>query len=119
MLVHLRDASTVETHELEFQGSLVLALEPPLTLHDRAHWELAPDAVEGTKRVYDVGRLLSAARGPTVRVGEHVVLELSLRRDEQGWHVAMSGLCGVRDVPLPDFDPDGSSGLGVSARMLH
>jgi hypothetical protein len=119
VLVHVRDASKIETHHLEFEGSLVLALEPPFTLHDRAQWELAPDAVEGKRRVYDLGVLMGPAPGPTVRAGTHVILELELRRDHLGWHLAMSGPGGVRSVPLPDFDPESSTGLGVTARTLN
>ncbi len=119
MLVHVRDASKIETHELEFEGSLVLALDPPLTLHDRAQWELAPDAVEGTRHVYDLGILMTSAPGSMVRAGAHVILELELRQDHLGWHLAMSGPAGIRSLPLRDFDPKSSTGLGVSARTLH
>jgi hypothetical protein len=109
----------IETHELEFEGSLVLALDPPLTLHDRAQWELAPDAVEGKRHVYDLGIFMACAAGSMVRANGRVILELELRQDHLGWHLAMSGPAGVRSLPLRDFDPKSTTGLGVSARIFH
>lgn len=117
MLVLIRDPWTIETQPLEFPGGLVLALEPPLGLYDHGPWlEWAPVAEEGRRRLYDLGRHLLAADDVCVKADGVLLVEFSLCRDADGWHLALRGPAGLHDSPLVDFDPSDTTGLEVSLR---
>jgi hypothetical protein len=112
VLIHIRDPWTIETQPLEFPAAVVLALDPPLGLHDHGPWvEWASDAVEGKRRIYDLGRHLLGGNDVCVKADGLVLVEFVLRRDDEGWHLCLRGPSGVRDAALPDFDPEGSTGL--------
>lgn len=112
MLIVIHDPRTIETQPLEFPGGLVLALEPPLALHDHGPWlEWAPVAQEGRRRLYDLGRQLLAGDDVCVKAGGLMLVEFALCQDDDGWHISLRGPTGLHHVPLADFDPNLTTGL--------
>lgn len=112
MLIHIRDPWTIETQPLEFPAAIVLALDPPLALHDHGPWlEWAPAAVEGPRRIYDLGRHLMGGDDVCVKADGLLLVDFVLTEDADGWHLSLRGPTGLHNAPLPDFDPRGSTGL--------
>ncbi len=112
MLIYIPDPWTIEAQPLEFPTAVVLALNPPLALHDHGPWlEWAPVAQEGARRIYDLGRLLLGGDDVCVKADGLLLVEFLLAEDAEGWHLSLRGPSGLHNTPLPDFDPDASTGL--------
>ena len=112
VLIYIPDPWTIETQPLEFPTAIVLALHPPLGLHDYGPWvEWAPAAQEGARRIYDLGRHLLAGDEVCVKADGLLLVDFLLTEDAEGWHLSLRGPSGLLNTPLPDFDPRGSTGL--------